>query len=315
MEEAQRVRLHDLSQVHDSAQFLGGFGNCDRHDHVAGLSRGDEVADRANAANAGHQRGHLLNWPALAEFLEPAELGDVELRVLHLSVVTQSDRDFGMAFDAGYGIDRDSWHGSAPKRRNGDRLEIRGTAACDQFRNDAKDGVSRRWTARYEHIDLHHFMYRPENFQQLRNHFVWNLLLNGHVLDVAQIQRSRSTPKVLRIAGTLPVTAQSPRATRSLVCFTNFSDFLQVIRRADCALHQSYVDVFGKLLGIHQRRIDEICVLTDGDQSLVHVEKRHVATRAAVKPNRRQIVSLLIVVTPALASNTAGIVCASHLGH
>ena len=45
MEEAQRMRLHDLRQVHDAAQLLGRLGNAYRQDRVAGLGRSDQVAD------------------------------------------------------------------------------------------------------------------------------------------------------------------------------------------------------------------------------------------------------------------------------
>ena len=44
---------------------------------------------------------------AFAELLEAAELGDVEVRVLDLALLVQVDRDLGVAFDAGDGIDDD----------------------------------------------------------------------------------------------------------------------------------------------------------------------------------------------------------------
>ena len=54
VEEAQGVRLDDLAEVHQAAQLLGGRAECvDRQDAVAGLGRGDQVADRADAADAG----------------------------------------------------------------------------------------------------------------------------------------------------------------------------------------------------------------------------------------------------------------------
>ena len=50
-------------------------------DAVAGLGRGHQVADRADAADAGAEPGHLPERPAHAEALETAKLGDVEARV------------------------------------------------------------------------------------------------------------------------------------------------------------------------------------------------------------------------------------------
>ena len=107
MEEAQRVRLHDLRQSEDAAQFVGRRRNSDRQQRVAGLGGRDQMADRADAADARHQRRHLVKRTALAELLEAAELGDVEARVLDPPVFVQMQRDLGMAFDAGNRIDDD----------------------------------------------------------------------------------------------------------------------------------------------------------------------------------------------------------------
>ena len=46
--------------------------------------------------------------PALAEFLEAAELDDVELGVGDLAEVVQEDADLGVTFDAGDGVDDDA---------------------------------------------------------------------------------------------------------------------------------------------------------------------------------------------------------------
>ena len=87
---------------------LGG-GRRDAHgeDLVAGLGGGDQVADRADAADARHERRHLGEGPALAELLEAAELGDVEMRLLDAAVVVEVDGDLGVALDAGDGVDDD----------------------------------------------------------------------------------------------------------------------------------------------------------------------------------------------------------------
>jgi len=41
MEEAQCVALHELAEVHQAAQFVGGGRDVDGHDGVAGLRRGE----------------------------------------------------------------------------------------------------------------------------------------------------------------------------------------------------------------------------------------------------------------------------------
>ena len=70
------------------------------------------MAHRADAADARHQRRHLVKRPAFAELLEAAELGDVEVGFLDVALLVQMDRDLGVALDAGDRVDDDflSWH-------------------------------------------------------------------------------------------------------------------------------------------------------------------------------------------------------------
>ena len=107
IEEAERVRLHHLRQVQHAPQLRRGVRNAHRHDGLAGLGRGDEMRDRADAADARHQAGHLVERPALAEALEAAHLRDVKVRVLHLALVVELDGDLAVAFKARYRIDGD----------------------------------------------------------------------------------------------------------------------------------------------------------------------------------------------------------------
>ena len=109
MEEAQRVALDDLAEVHQPAQLVGGGRDVDGHDGVAGLGRGEQMADRADAADARGDAGHFAVGPAFAEFLEAAEFDDVELGVGHVAGVVHEDADLGMALDAGHGINDDAF--------------------------------------------------------------------------------------------------------------------------------------------------------------------------------------------------------------
>ena len=81
VEEAERVGLHVLRAMDQFAQLDAGLGRRHRHDGVAGLGGGQQVAHRADAADARGDGGHLVKRPALGELLESAHLGDVELRV------------------------------------------------------------------------------------------------------------------------------------------------------------------------------------------------------------------------------------------
>ncbi len=105
VEEAQGVTLDDLAPVHQPAQLCRGGRNVDAEDGVTCLGRRQQVADRADAANAGGDAGHFPEGAAFAELLEAAKFGDVEAGVLDLAAVVQHDRDLGMALNSGYGID------------------------------------------------------------------------------------------------------------------------------------------------------------------------------------------------------------------
>ena len=108
VKEAQGMRLHDLGQVQQPAQLFGGRRNLHRHDLIPRLHRRDQMADRADAADARGDAGHLGVGPADAEALEAAKLGHVETSIAHLASVIQVDGDLGVTFDAGHGIDDDA---------------------------------------------------------------------------------------------------------------------------------------------------------------------------------------------------------------
>ena len=107
VEEAERVALHQLSPVHEAAQFGRGGRNLHAQDGVAGFGRGEQVADRADAADARGDPRHFPEAAPFAEFLEAAKLGDMEAGIVHLAVVAEVDGDFGVPFDAGHGINGD----------------------------------------------------------------------------------------------------------------------------------------------------------------------------------------------------------------
>src|SRR5262249_7772621 len=115
MEEAECMRLNDLRQVHQPAQLLRRRGNADGDNLVPGSCRSDQVADRADTANAGSQPGHFPEGPPDAKALEPAEFADVKACVLYLSGIIQEDRYLGVPFDPRHGIDDDALgHESCP---------------------------------------------------------------------------------------------------------------------------------------------------------------------------------------------------------
>ena len=106
MEERQRVGLRDLRQVHHPPQFHGHFGNPHAQQRIARLGGRQQMTHRADAARARRQRRHFAVRPPFTEFLETAELGQVELGVLDLARVIQFERDAGMTFDPRDRFDR-----------------------------------------------------------------------------------------------------------------------------------------------------------------------------------------------------------------
>ncbi len=110
MKEAQRVRLDDLTAMHDFPQLHCGRRDRHAHDRLARLGRGDQVADRANPADPRGDRGHLIEWPAFHEFFEAAQLGDVEEGFRDLAVIVEMNADLRVTFDPRDRVDDDGLH-------------------------------------------------------------------------------------------------------------------------------------------------------------------------------------------------------------
>ena len=111
LKEAQRVRLNDLTEVHQAAQLFCSRRNGHGENRITSLGGRKQMADRTDAADAAGDAGHFTQRTAFTEFLEPAELHDVKLRVCDGSCVIQMDGDLGVALDAGHRVNNDTiWH-------------------------------------------------------------------------------------------------------------------------------------------------------------------------------------------------------------
>ena len=83
--------------------------------------------------------------------------------------------------------------------------------------------------------------------------------------------------------GTFAVTAQSPSETRVLVCAADVSNLVKILFAADRTFDQRDVDFVGKILGVHQRAVDQINFLGEGNQG-VHPCRE---TTCGIPNNRR----------------------------
>jgi len=73
----------------------GSFFRAD--DHVEGLGRREMVAYRTDAAQPLHHHRHFPVRPALDEFLEAAELDDMQPHLVNLVVVVQQQCDLAVS--------------------------------------------------------------------------------------------------------------------------------------------------------------------------------------------------------------------------
>ena len=154
VEKAERMRLDELAEVEDAAQLCSGFRDGDRQQLVAGLGRGERMADRADAAGAGRQRGHFEKRPAFDEFFKTSHLGDLEMGVMDLAGCIENQADSSMSFNAGDWLDGDAlFHGGLLGAEPGVQLQL-GGFPCNQGAEGGVQGVGCRRASGYEKIDL-----------------------------------------------------------------------------------------------------------------------------------------------------------------
>jgi hypothetical protein len=87
------------------------------------------------------------------------------------------------------------------------------------------------------------------------------------------------------MAGTLPVTAQSPKEMRILGAPADLEELLKIVAVAHGALDQAHIDALRILLDVDHRAVDDVHLAGQVDQEFVQVEERHVAAGAAAQPD------------------------------
>ncbi len=94
------MRLHHLAVVHQAADLVGRGCDGQRAHHPIKRFRCRQVVrHRADAAQALHHDRHFPVGSAFNEFLETAELDDVQPHLLHMVLGVEQDRHLAMAFN------------------------------------------------------------------------------------------------------------------------------------------------------------------------------------------------------------------------
>jgi len=93
------------------------------------------MTNGADAADAGSNSRHLVEWPSLGKFLESTDLRYVELRSGDMAAVVQGDGDFRMAFYARYRIDGDALRRHSLAKLHG-QIPV-ALATLDQIKDDS----------------------------------------------------------------------------------------------------------------------------------------------------------------------------------
>jgi hypothetical protein len=105
----QRVEVRDMAvdksgRVIEFPQFFRRRGRVDLVYGIYGLTRGQMMDSRSNAADARHHARDFFHGHALDELLEPAEFGDLKVGVGHAAFVVEEDLDLPVSFQARDGI-------------------------------------------------------------------------------------------------------------------------------------------------------------------------------------------------------------------
>ena len=130
VKEREGVALHELGVVEHAAQLYAGFGHAHGQQFIAGLGGGEQMRNRADAADARGDGGHLVERPAFAELFKAADLGDVEARVSDVALVIKLDGNAAVAFHARDGVDGDRPAGDGRAHGGSGCISGRNSGCC-----------------------------------------------------------------------------------------------------------------------------------------------------------------------------------------
>src|SRR5579883_2859191 len=104
IEKTQRVGLDNLCQIEEAPQSFRGRRNSYCQQRIASFGRRNQVADRTDAADPGHERWHFGKWAAFTQLFKTTELRDMKLRVFYFALVVKVQGDLGVPLDAGHRV-------------------------------------------------------------------------------------------------------------------------------------------------------------------------------------------------------------------
>jgi hypothetical protein len=77
---------------------------------IYGLTRGQMVRRRSDAADSGNDSGKFLHRPSQTEDFESSQLRDLKISIFHIPLVVQKNLDLPMSFQSGDRINRYRFH-------------------------------------------------------------------------------------------------------------------------------------------------------------------------------------------------------------
>ncbi len=98
------MALDDLAHVHQLPQQGSCAGWFNAHDLIASFGGRQEVADRANAADARGDGWHLKYHAAFAKLLKTSKFIHMKISMVHRTIVIHVDGHFCVTLDAGHWI-------------------------------------------------------------------------------------------------------------------------------------------------------------------------------------------------------------------
>src|SRR5579863_10533808 len=138
-----------------------------------------------------------------------------------------------------------------------------------------------------EDIDLDEFVNGTNLVQQPGNHDAGNLRLSRYVLDVGSVEDRRGADGIAH-GGHVTRHGAVAHGHQKPGVGANLSNLLLVVDRGNGSLDQRDIDFVGKYLGVDDGAVNDVDKLGQLDEPFIHVEKRHVAARASVEPDRGQ---------------------------